>query len=176
MRYSAEELSLEDPVLFQHKKMCDESLPIGLRCAIACNIAPYYHPKLGIASAPKFIESVIDVPQFITIEEAENFLARLPVLVGNGELAAESALNLSTLIRNWIVSKHAGQELELKRLNSDVSSGDQVIRIEGGLPPLPGTNITMPELHNGHVVDAEVIAGPEPPSPPQDPEPKVPQS
>jgi hypothetical protein len=29
--------------------------------------------------------------------------------------------------------------------------GDQIIRIEGGLPALPGTNVTMPHMiHNGH--------------------------
>src|SRR5262249_37640300 len=33
LKYSAKELGLEDPILFQHKRMMDESLPVGLRCA-----------------------------------------------------------------------------------------------------------------------------------------------
>ena len=37
---------------------------------------------------------------------------------------------------------------------------DQTIRIEGGLPELPGTNVTMPQL-NGHMVDERALAAPE---------------
>jgi hypothetical protein len=51
---------------------------------------------------------------------------------------------LSTLVRNWISAKHADQEFELKRLAADASNAEQVIRIEGGLPDLPGTSIIMP--------------------------------
>ena len=47
----------KDPLRFQLEKMQDESLPIGLRCAIANKITPYYHPRLGIATPPKFVES-----------------------------------------------------------------------------------------------------------------------
>jgi hypothetical protein len=54
---------------------------------------------------------------------------------------------LSTLTRNWISAKHQAAELELKRLAADVTTAPQVIRVEGGLPPLPGTNITMPQLN-----------------------------
>ena len=81
LRLSAQEQGLPDPLLFQHQKLLDESIPVPIRCAIACNIAPYYHPKLGISSPPKFIETIIEVPQFTTIDEAEVWLAKLPVLV-----------------------------------------------------------------------------------------------
>jgi hypothetical protein len=144
LKYSAEELGLEDPVIFQHKRMMDENLPIGLRCAIACNIAPFYHPKVGILPPPRFIETLVEVPQFTSVEDAEAFLAKLPVLVGSGDITPQSALELSTLIRNWIISKHAAAELELKRLDADVSSGEQRLIIVGGLPNLPGASVIMP--------------------------------
>jgi hypothetical protein len=37
-------------------------------------------------------------------------------------------------------------------------TSDTVIRLEGGLPPLPGTDIIMPEINqgtNGHVIEHE---------------------
>jgi hypothetical protein len=142
----AEDLELEDPVLFQHRKMMDESLPIGLRLAVATAIAPYMHPKLGVVTPPRFIETPIEVPDFKSIEEAETFLASLTTRFAQSEIGAQSALDLSTLARNWISAKHAAAELELKRLNADAANGDQIIRIEGGLPALPGSDIIMPEL------------------------------
>ena len=91
-RFSAEELSLEDPVLFQHKQMMNESLPLALHCVIAANISPYCHPKLGIAQPPRFIESEVEVPNFSSVEEAEVFLASLAQRFAAAELGAQSAL------------------------------------------------------------------------------------
>jgi hypothetical protein len=142
-RYSAEELHLEDPVLFQHKKMMDDTLPVGLRVAIAANISSYCHPKLGTTAPPRFIETSLEVPDFKSIEEAEAFLATLAQRFASSELGAQSALDLSTLVRNWISAKHATQELALKQLAAS-ATGETTIRIEGGLPPLPGTNVIMP--------------------------------
>jgi hypothetical protein len=47
-------------------------------------------------------------------------------------------------------------ELDIKRLNANQDMGDQHILITGGLPQLPGTNITMPVI-NGHVIDSVAI-------------------
>jgi hypothetical protein len=146
-RFSAEELSLEDPVLFQHKQMMNESLPLALRCMIAANISPYCHPKLGITQPPRFIETEVEVPNFSSVEEAEQFLATLSQRFAAAELGSQSALDLSTLVRNWISAKHASEELELKRLAADASTTAPTIRIEGGLPDLPGTSIIMPEIN-----------------------------
>jgi hypothetical protein len=156
----AKEHGLEDPLSFQHKVMMDQSQPLALRTLIANNITPYYHPKIGIATPPKFIEVQVEVPEFKTIEEAEAFLVKLTVMVGAGELTPESALNLSTLVRNWILSKHAAAELEIKRINAGQETGNQVIRIEGGLPELPGSNITMPRL-NGNRADGLLAPQPQ---------------
>jgi hypothetical protein len=144
-RYTPEgELVLEDPVLFQHRLLGDNSLPVGLRASIAAAISPYCHPKLGLVSPPRFIENEVEVPDFKTIEEAEAFLATLAQRFASSEIGAQSALDLSTLVRNWISARHATEELELKRLAADAYTAPRVIRIEGGLPDLPGTNVIMP--------------------------------
>jgi hypothetical protein len=56
-------------------------------------------------------------------------------------------------IQNWIYNKRADIEVEIKRLNAGQETGEQVIRIEGGMENLPGTNILMPHQLNGHSAD-----------------------
>jgi len=53
------------------------------------------------------------------------------------------------LVRNWISTRHASEELEIKRLNADNTGSEQTLRIEGGLPDLPGTDIIMPPRPDG---------------------------
>jgi hypothetical protein len=114
----------------------------------------------------KFIQTPIEVPAFSTCEEAEAFLLLLAQREAAQELDSVSVAAVSARVLDWMRSKRAGQELELKRLNADVSTGDQVIRIEGGMPPLPGTSVTMPELNGKHL---ELTATKDPVSHPLDP-------
>jgi hypothetical protein len=106
-RNLAEQQGLEDPVLFQHKLLSDDKISVGLRATIAAAISPYYRPKLGLQSPPRMIEMKLEVPDFQTVEEAESFLIKIAALVGSGVLSLPTALDLSTLVRNWILSKHA---------------------------------------------------------------------
>jgi hypothetical protein len=106
-------------------------------------LGPYLHSKRGTAVAPRFIDTPVVVPAFTSIEQGEDYLASLPVLLGKGELDSQTALELSTLTRNWLSAICERQEYGLK-LQALGAHGDAIIRIEGGLPPLPGTNITMP--------------------------------
>jgi hypothetical protein len=172
-RFQAEAQDLEDPILFQHKLLSNESLPLAVRATIAASVAPYCHPKLGILAAPRYIETPIEVPDFQTVDQAESFLLTLSQRVGAGELAIDSANDVAAHVRGWIHSVREGQELEIKRLNANASTGPQTIHIEGGLPPLPGTDIIMPELPpDPDVIEAtatESIASEVPASPLADP-------
>jgi hypothetical protein len=97
-------------------------------------------------------------------------------MLGRGELDSQTALELSTLTRAWISARHEREELQLKL--SAHGGQPTLIRIEGGLPELPGTNIIMPEMNaelNGKTIDhdpprpaieatdQETNAGPAPP-------------
>jgi hypothetical protein len=120
-------------------------------------LAPYLHSKRSVAApAPRYIDSPVQVPEFQSVDQAETFLASLPVLLGRGELDSQTALELSTLTRAWISARHEREELQLKIANNRSLSADTTIRIEGGLPPLPGCDIIMPEINqgtNGHTID-----------------------
>src|SRR6516164_4846922 len=86
-RNIAEAHGLEDPVLFQHKLLQDQSISVGLRATIAAAIAPYYRPKLGLQPPPRMVEIQVEVPEFKTVEEAEAFLIKITSLVGSGDLS-----------------------------------------------------------------------------------------
>jgi hypothetical protein len=151
-RAIAEAQDLEDPILFQHRLLSDESIPIVARAMIANQIGRYYRPLLGTMEPARYVQQPIDVPSFTTIEEAEAFLLTLAQRTASQELDLASVEAVSARVRDWINSKRAGQELEIKRLNASQDTGDQTIHITGGLPELPGCNISMPQL-NGHASD-----------------------
>ena len=128
--------------------------------ATAANmLAPFVHSKRGTLPAPRFVPDQIEVPTFNTVQEAEAYLAHIPVLLGRGELDSQSALELSTLTKTWLDAIYAHQEYDLK-LQAQGGGADTVIRIEGGLPALPGTNVIMDDTalgrvngNNGKVID-----------------------
>jgi hypothetical protein len=151
-RYTAEAQDLEDPVLFQHRLLADETIPKTARAVIANQIACYYRPKLGVMELPKYVVTPIEVPDFTSVEEAEAFLLQLAQREAAQELDTESVATVSARILDWVRCKRMDQELAIKRLNADGTTGEQVIRIEGGLPELPGSDVIMPQL-NGHSLE-----------------------
>ena len=157
----------------------------SIRAAAANMLAPYMHSKMQSTPAPRFVEESFDIPTFTHISDAEQFLARIAALVSSGSLDIQTGLELSTLAKNWIDAQCAREELAIKQYNAGTTEHEQTIRIEGGLPALPGTNITMPLLDghatngNGHALAAPTDAVPaieathkaqDPEPPPQDPE------
>ncbi|MFS8114775.1 hypothetical protein QD460_23850 [Rhizobium jaguaris] len=149
-RAMAEAQNLIDPILFQHQLLEDKAIPYPVRAQIAANITPYFYYKLGVIIAPKFVASPIHIPSFQSAEEAEDFLLSLSQQEAAGQIDSESAGIVHGRVLDWIHSKRVGQDLAIKQANANQLPGDQVIRIEGGLPPLPGTDIIM---GNDHMID-----------------------
>ncbi len=117
---------------------------------------PYKYSKRGTLQAPRYVEDAIAIPDFTNIQDVQNFLADIARRSGAGELELQSALDISTLVNLWILSITAQDEYQLK-LQAQGGGSNTTIRIEGGLPPLPGTNVNMakePTLQmndcNGH--------------------------
>jgi len=143
-----------------------ESQDDSLRVAAAAALAPYSHPKLQALPTPRFIENPIEVPEFTHLSDAESFLAKIAALVARGELDIQTGLELSTLAKNWIDAQYAREELAIKQLNAGATEHEQVIRVTGGLPELPGTSILMPQLDghaatNGHALEPPAPAAPQ---------------
>jgi hypothetical protein len=84
---------------------------------------------------PRFVDLQLDAPEFTHVSDAENFLAKIALLVACRHLDIQSGQVLSGLVKAWIDTQINPPEQR-----------DAVIRVEGGLPALPGTNVTMPVL------------------------------
>jgi hypothetical protein len=109
---------------------------------------------------PRYLHNPIELPAFQSIQEAEAFKLQLSRQELKNDYDRDSVNRAFTRIDNWIMDQRQDQasaraeaELELKRLAADVSDQPQVIKIEGGLPELPGTNVTMPHQLNGNASD-----------------------
>src|SRR5262245_42807581 len=138
--------ALETLSYLQHNEQIDP----GLRIAAASALAPYCHPKMQATPTPRFVDLQIDIPEFTHVSDAENFLAKIALLVARGQLDIQSAQELSALVKTWIDTQYAKDELQFK-INPP-EQRDTTIHITGGLPELPGTNITMPVL-DGHATN-----------------------
>jgi hypothetical protein len=105
---------------------------------------------------PKYLHHPVDLPTFSSISEAETYKLGIAQREARNELDAASVSRIYSRIDNWINDQRADAtahrldaELELKRINSELSDRPQIIKIEGGLPALPGSDIITPQL-NGH--------------------------
>ena len=139
-----------DPADVLSEMVSDKTLAKELRATAANFLMPYKYGKRGTIPVARFIPDQIEVPTFNTVQEAEVYLAHIPVLLGRGELDSQTALELSTLTKNWLDSIYARQEYEIK-LAAQGGGSDKTIRIEGGLPALPGTNVIMDDTALGRV-------------------------
>ena len=144
----------------------DEQNDPSLRIAAATALAPFAHPKLQAIPTPRFVECEIEPIEFTHLSDAEQFLARIAGLVSSGSLDIQTGLELSTLTKNWIDAQYAREELAIKQYNAGSTEHEQTIRIEGGLPALPGTNITMPVL-DGYATNGHAALEPPTPAVPQ---------
>ena len=127
-------------------KIQDESENEGIRASAAASLLGYCHPKLQSIPVPRFIENPIEVPEFQTVEDAERFLAKITNLLASGKLDLDFADSLTKSTVGYIQSQYAKQGIDLKAQAQGATDGDQVIRIVGGMDPLPGTNISMPTM------------------------------
>jgi hypothetical protein len=149
-----------DPAEYLSSIVSDQSKSPELRSSCATALLPYKYPRIAALPPARYVTDPIPVPQFETIEQAQEFLALLSHKAGSGELELQSALDISTLVKNWIISKQSGIELDLKVATQINGATPEVIRIEGGLPQLPGAQITMPL--NGHQADPNLLVEHEP--------------
>jgi hypothetical protein len=116
---------------------------------------PYKYSKCGTAPVLVYVDVPFEVPEFTHLSDAENFLAKIAALVATGQLDIHAGQNLSALAKAWLDAQYAKEELAIKQFNAGPTEHEQVIRVEGGLPPLPGCNVMMPVLDgkpatNGH--------------------------
>jgi hypothetical protein len=112
------------------------------------------------------VEEAIQVPDFASVDEAQDFQKEIARRAAAGELELQASLDISALVGNWIRSRQASVELDIKVHAQKGLAPEQRIFIEGGLPVMPGhEGLIMPhingpsgqgsEIQNGHTLDLE---------------------
>jgi hypothetical protein len=102
-----------DPADLLSSIVTNEKEPTDLRVRAADMLMPYKYGKRVQYPHLALLKDPIEVPNFTTVEEAENFLADISQRAGRGELELQAAIDVSTLVRNWPLSKHARTGLHL---------------------------------------------------------------
>src|SRR5262249_26496700 len=155
-----------DPAEFCSSIVSNPQEPTELRLAASNYLLPYLYSKRGALPPPRYVDLQIDVNEFTHVSDAENFLAKIALLVSREYLDIKSGQELSALVKAWIDVQYAKDELQYKI--SPPEQRDQVIRVEGGLPPLPGSDVIMPTLEHGPVTNGHALEAPKEFNPPNE--------
>ena len=130
------------------------------RSYAAAMLLPYQHSKMSSVPAPVYLSDPVEFPypRPASIAEATDNIAYIDKLFTSGALDLASYSSLKETQQKYINTMI--DEAKLIAAQGGDPSHEQVIRIEGGLPRLPGCDITMPgdePVHqlNGHT--AEVL-------------------
>jgi hypothetical protein len=137
-----------------------------LRIQAAGLLMPYKYGKHGSIPPLRYIDEPVQLPEPQTIEQANRNIAYISNLKAQGLIDLDFANSL--IADNTTIANNLIAEEELRFKINPPETRDTTIRIEGGLPALPGTNISMPVL-NGHAVSEQLLSAPTDVVPPEPP-------
>ena len=140
-----------DPADLLSSIITNQNEPKELRMQAAGLLMPYKYSKTQSSPALVYVEQEVRLPykDTKTIPQARENIAYLSDLKAQGQidlaagdnLIADQYKILSALVDEAKIAIQGGEQ------------GDSRIVITGGLPPLPGTEVILPQI-NGHVIDA----------------------
>jgi hypothetical protein len=122
-------------------------------------LAPFLHSKMAVKPVPPdpvYLEQAVSLPRPTTIREAYENILKLSEMKAQGQLDVATADSL--IADQRVVLNAMVDEAKLIAAQGDPTQPQQII-ITGGLPELPGTSITMPQL-NGHHLELEASEDP----------------
>ena len=128
-----------------------------LRIQAAGLLMPYKYGKHGSIPPLRYIDEPVQLPEPLTIEQATKNIAYISSLKAQGLIDLDFANSL--IADNTTIANNLIAEEELKFKLYPPETRDTTITVVGGLPALPGTNITMPVL-NGHAVSEQLLSAP----------------
>src|SRR5262245_9652388 len=131
--------------------------PKELRIQAAGLLMPYKYGKHGSIPPLRYINEPVQLPEPQTIEQANKNIAYISNLKAQGLIDLDFANSL--IADNTTIANNLIAEEELKFKISPPETRDPTITVVGGLPALPGTDITMPVL-NGHAVSEQLLEAP----------------
>src|SRR5215471_10791490 len=146
-----------DPADLLSSIVTNNQEPNELRIQAAGLLMPYKYGKHGSIPPPRYIDEPVQLPEPTTIEQANKNIAYISNLKAQGLIDLDFANSL--IADNTTIANNLIAEEELRYKISPPDQRDTTIRVEGGLPALPGTRIDMP-LANGHAVSEQLLSAP----------------
>src|SRR5262245_36019530 len=160
LRYRLQNRGDVDPADFCSQIVSSPNEPTELKLQAANFLLPYLYPKRGAVATPRYIDDPVQLPEPATIEQANKNIAYISDLKAQGLMDLDFANSL--IADNATIANNLIAEEELKFKISPPETRDTTIRIEGGLPALPGTSIVMPVIDGKPVTNGHALAAPEP--------------
>jgi hypothetical protein len=163
----------KDPLITLAELQATDPDP-SIRATAANMLAPYLHSKntaKPVPPDPVYFEQAVTLHRPTNIREAYENILKLSEMKAQGQLdvaTADSLINDQRMVLNAMVD-----EAKLLASAGDPNQEQRII-ITGGLPELPGTNVTMPHQLNGNASDGllpkqPVVIDHEHPHPPAEP-------
>jgi hypothetical protein len=133
-----------DPAEFLSSIVHNEKTDASLRVTAAGLLMPYKYSKLGLEPQPAplvYVAETVELPHphAATVAHTLENIEHVSQLRRTGKLDQDTADRLvaeQRILRDGLIE-------EQKLLFAQGGPKDQTIRVLGGLPPLPGTNIDM---------------------------------
>ena len=160
----------KDPAEFLSDIISNSNASTECKIAASANLMPYYHSKLGatpIPPSPIYAQEAVSLPRPKTIREAYENVLKLSEMKAQGQLdvtTADSLIADQKTVLNAMVD-----EAKLLAAAGNPNQEQRII-IEGGLPPIPGTEVIMPVLNGHHQLELSATNEPAPASQPPPPE------
>jgi hypothetical protein len=161
-----------DALKFLCRVVRSSKFGIPARIQAAGLILPYQHPRV----TARFIREKIELPAPKSVGEAMQNIALLGELGAAGKIGLDEMADLTACQRSYVEAKTAldteERLLALERALERLTPAVDVI-ISGGLPPLPGADVILPQLNGapGSPISSTSPTSPTAPLPPGDDEP-----
>jgi hypothetical protein len=166
-----------DPLDYLSRLLSTDGVDPALRSQAAQALLPYRHSKMGntpVNPEPVFFnpatEFRLPYPEPTSIDQVNSNLTYIVKLKLAGKLDqawANDLANDQRIIGNNLLD-------QAKLLVAQGGPPDASIRIEGGLPELPGTNIIMPPINGHRTIDNQGNLIPDTQTQSDEPKPSLP--
>src|SRR6516164_3283338 len=146
LRYRLQNRGDVDPADFCSQIVSSPNEPTELKLQAANFLLPYLYPKRGAVATPRYIDEPVQLPEPVTIEQANKNIAYISNLKAQGLIDLDFANSL--IADNTTIANNLIAEEELKFKLYPPEQQDQRIVISGGLPVMPGLEgVVMPQLN-----------------------------
>jgi hypothetical protein len=152
-----------DPADFLSSIVTDPNQSPEYRIQSANNLLPFKYPRVSSVAPPRYIEDAPPLPPLDSLKNAVDSIALIEQAMASGSFDVQSGQDLISACKEYIAGLNImeveamKERLEVLEANASNSNQNQIPHVQGGMPALPGTRISMPgqpPATNGHAIES----------------------